>query len=171
MKCDGIISSVHPAVDAVGVWCCSKCGFITSKNGDHDVDVDLELVVDEGKKHRLFNQLSALRFLMVFSRETAYGGVWTEGSSQGHCAVAAIIVRYIFGGNLVSTIINGESHWFNQLGNLYIDITADQYGPDKVMIEEHLYPTLIRERFDNDIKEETMERVRKLIQNSFRGSF
>jgi len=59
-------------------------------------------------------------------------------SSSGHCAVVSAIVREAFGGDLVSALVNRESHWFNRLqahGDMFdVDLTGDQFGFPKVQI-------------------------------------
>lgn len=68
---------------------------------------------------------------------------------------------------MVSTKINGLSHWFNRLTvsgqDLDVDLTGDQFGhpPLQVAPAGSLYPaTLIRSELD--VKEETLTRARRL---------
>jgi hypothetical protein len=59
--------------------------------------------------------------------------------STGHCAVTAIVVRALFGGDFLSASVSGVSHWFNSIpldGALYdVDITGDQFGRPRVQIQ------------------------------------
>ena len=74
-----------------------------------------------------------------FSMVTAVPGTVAGSSpSTGHCAVAAIIMRSIFGGALISTTVQGESHWFNRIDIdgfvVDVDITGDQFDLEAVQI-------------------------------------
>ena len=68
----------------------------------------------------------------AWSRDTsATPDEWTpDNSARGQCAVTALIVQDRFGGVLVRGIVNSESHYWNRVGNLELDLTAGQFGAD-----------------------------------------
>lgn len=76
----------------------------------------------------------------IFSADTAYDSKNYKGGSHGHCAVVAAILKKKFGGDMYSTTINGQSHWFNQIivdEIAYdVDITGDQFGLPAVQVGE-----------------------------------
>jgi len=104
-----------------------------------------------------------------FSEETAYPGSWDPKlPSKGHCAAVAICVQRLLGGGLVSTKVNGESHWFNRIniperigGYIDVDLTADQFGYEPVRVGEagELYPEITRDRHPSEVKPETIDRA------------
>lgn len=102
-----------------------------------------------------------------FSSEFAKGGVSGRASSAGHCAVVSLIIRDLLGGELVSSVVNGESHWFNRLitadGAIDVDITADQFGLDSVRIAAagKLY-SATRVRSESEVAPETLRRSQLL---------
>jgi hypothetical protein len=55
-------------------------------------------------------------------------------SSTGHCAAVAFLLRERFGGQYVSTKVDGVSHWFNRVGGRDVDLTGDQFGFDRVRV-------------------------------------
>jgi hypothetical protein len=81
--------------------------------------------------------LAALRRRLerAWGPETIYAGSVvrpTDPVSRGQCAPTAEYIQHRFGGKLVGARIRGERHIFNRVGNLDIDLTADQYGGPKV---------------------------------------
>jgi hypothetical protein len=102
-----------------------------------------------------------------FSRDTAMAGSRGTGPSAGHCAVVAAIVFDLLGGELVSTVVQGESHWFNRFqldSETYdADITGDQWG--RAAIQTARESTLYRGtrlRKPEELNEETLRRAFKL---------
>lgn len=95
----------------------------------------------------IIEQLKHLRELLElhFSAETSFSGVKSKIPSTGHCAVVALIIYFAFNALIVSTKINGVSHWFNRLrinGSDYdFDLTGDQFGfePFKIDLANSLY--------------------------------
>lgn len=95
-----------------------------------------------------------------YARDTAAPDTPIIGSiqSSGHCMVAALILRSIFGGDLVSTTVEGKSHWFNRIdvGGFIVDvdITGDQFGLETIQVgpANALYdaPAKIRESSEAD---------------------
>lgn len=81
--------------------------------------------------------LESFRNLLVFSRDTAQPSTVAAVSymqaakSLGHCAAVAILVQRHFGGELVSTKVRGQSHWFNRIEGFDVDLTIDQFEPKK----------------------------------------
>ncbi len=92
--------------------------------------------------------------------------------STGHCAVASILVRSLFGGDFMSARVHGASHWFNSIpinGALYeADITGDQFGLARVRVKlvrgpgDEIYPES-RVRHVDDINAGTWSRYRVLV--------
>lgn len=53
---------------------------------------------------------------------------WTEDNpEQGQCAVVALIVQYGYGGILRRAIVNGESHYWNEIDGVTVDLTRSQF--------------------------------------------
>lgn len=67
--------------------------------------------------------------------EKEYNPLWP---SRGQCASTAVMIWLMWGGKLVSTRFNGQSHWFNRLeweGVEYdVDLTGDQFGFEAIQI-------------------------------------
>src|SRR5574341_1074674 len=80
----------------------------------------------------LESTLSGLRGRLerAFSASTAAPGFSGSTASAGHCAAVSAILSKLIGGTMVSTRIEGQSHWFNriQVGNREydVDLTGDQ---------------------------------------------
>lgn len=54
---------------------------------------------------------------------------WTqENPSYGQCAVTSLIVQHFFGGSLVRTVVEGVSHYYNELPDgTELDLTRQQF--------------------------------------------
>jgi hypothetical protein len=122
---------------------------------------DLETIQTTLKKLRLGLDSS-------FSTDTAVPGTLSTIPSAGHCAAVTVIVKSLLGGDLLSTKVQGISHWVNRLyldNDTYeVDLTGDQFGYHTVQISPNeLYPdeTL---RSIRDINEETFNRAEKLAK-------
>jgi len=109
-----------------------------------------------------------LQLAVAFSGETALPGARDDRTSAGQCAVAALVLRARFGGDLVSASHWGVSHWFNRVrtedGELYdVDVTGDQFGfaPIRVAMGGTLFPRTIVRRED-DVLDETWARAIRL---------
>lgn len=51
-----------------------------------------------------------------------------ENPSRGQCAVTALVVQDLHGGELMRTTVGGESHYLNQLPDgVLVDITKEQF--------------------------------------------
>jgi hypothetical protein len=102
----------------------------------------------------------------VFSVETAVPGTASQIPSAGHCAVVSAIAHADLGCEMVSAIVNGQSHWYSRLtsktnGCVYdVDITGDQFGYAPVRVAEAgtLYPGT-RVRDASQLNAETLRRA------------
>lgn len=54
---------------------------------------------------------------------------WSEtNAARGQCAVTSLIVQDVLGGKLLRTVIQGESHYFNELDSgERLDLTLSQF--------------------------------------------
>lgn len=106
-----------------------------------------------------------------FGLDTAAPGTISAIPSAGHCAAVAAIVYSEFGGELVSTFVRGQSHWFNRLrvGRRVfdVDLTGDQFGFDDVRVDtaNGLFPT-VRLRSCEQLNEETLLRALRLAERA-----
>lgn len=56
-----------------------------------------------------------------------------EGSSRpsgGQCLATAVLIRELFGGEIMMGIIGEDRHYWNRLNGIEVDLTSDQYGGD-----------------------------------------
>jgi hypothetical protein len=68
-----------------------------------------------------------------WSRDTsAEPEVWSEQTpSRGQCAVTALVVQDLFGGELLRCDAEHTSHYWNRLPSGHeVDLTRHQFGPD-----------------------------------------
>jgi len=68
--------------------------------------------------------------------ETAAPGTDGAGPGRpiGQCAVSALLMQDLFGGELLRAVIDGQSHYWNRIpGGGELDVTRGQY-PDEVEI-------------------------------------
>src|SRR5438105_1385155 len=90
----------------------------------------------------LLRQIREIRWRVEphFQPDTAAQGFAGTSPSTGHCAAVATIVHEQLGGDFVSAIVDGASHWFNRfttsIGTLDIDVTADQFGKRPIEVAE-----------------------------------
>lgn len=72
--------------------------------------------------------------LKCFCKETAYLSCQKDydayyDPTYGQCAITAMIVNDYFGGSIHKIRVDGGStHYFNKIGNLYFDLTSDQFS-------------------------------------------
>lgn len=133
--------------------------------------VDLEWVQEEREveiedfKKELINFRNQLE--PHFSASTACPGTVWNVVSSGHCAVVALLTQNKFGGELVSTKINGHSNWFNRIDGYDVDLTGDQFGFDEVQIKPQgtLYND-VKIRTIDEVNEETFERAELLAEKA-----
>jgi hypothetical protein len=74
----------------------------------------------------------ALRLRDVWSRDTsAQPDEWTaQNPALGQCAVTALIVQDVCGGDLLRSTVDGISHYWNRLpSGAELDLTFEQFGP------------------------------------------
>lgn len=101
-------------------------------------------------------------FNPVFGADTACEYKEYTSGSRGHCACVALIYWNIYGGDMASTIINNESHWYNKIiqngQSLDVDLTLDQYdGTKQVHIAPLLHP-IFKIRSVSEINSKTAQR-------------
>ena len=107
------------------------------------------------------------RLEQAFSLDTAAPGFAGYAQSAGHCAAVSVIVSKLLGAAMVSTKIQGQSHWFNRITigteQYDLDITGDQYGfpPVQCARAEKLYPAT-KVRSQEEVNAETLQRARLL---------
>jgi hypothetical protein len=107
----------------------------------------------------------------AFHPDTASQGFPGTVPSTGHCAAVAAIVHELFGGEMVSTRIDGHSHWLNRLRlenrTLDADLTGDQFGRPEFQIAPagELYPD-VRIRQPAELNAETLERAELLARRA-----
>jgi hypothetical protein len=124
-------------------------------------------------REHLLQQIAALRRQIEpeFRPDTAARGFTGTAPSTGHCAAVALIVQKSFGGEFVSAIVEGGSHWFNRIetvsGQLDVDLTGDQFG--RKSIETAAADMLFegtRVRHFGDLNAETLQRALLLARRS-----
>lgn len=83
------------------------------------------------------------RLETVWNEETSAGGYTPELPSTGQCAITALIVQDLLGGELLRTINMDISHYFNRLQDgTEIDLTRDQFStwdPEPFVVKERAY--------------------------------
>lgn len=71
------------------------------------------------------------RLRLAWSAETsATPDEWSAANSaRGQCAVTALVVQDVLGGELMRSTVLGESHYWNRLPNgREVDLTLEQFG-------------------------------------------
>ena len=116
------------------------------------------------------SSLGALRSRLevAYSDETKYP-LSTSASSitSGQCAVTVLLLHDLYGGEILSTVVEGESHWFNRINFGFavcdVDITGDQYGFPEIQVKRvgSLYPNS-RLRSREEVHLETERRLELL---------
>jgi hypothetical protein len=84
-------------------------------------------------------------FQECWSRETSYDPEkWTpENPTHGQCAITALVIQDLLGGDLLRAKVNGAEHYWNRLpDSRELDLTRNQFGsaltitaPDRVSRE------------------------------------
>ena len=86
--------------------------------------------------------------------------LWSpENPARGHCAVAALTVNDLFGGELLLATVERDGvrtgyHYWNRLAGLDVDLTADQFLPGEVINEPEALarpagrPTMYADQYD-----------------------
>jgi len=104
-----------------------------------------------------------LRLEEAWSAETAVDtNCWQrQNPAEGQCAVTALIVQDIFGGELLRSTVRGISHYWNQLhGGEHVDLTLEQFGSSPELDSE----PVLRPRSYVLSFPETRERYERLRQ-------
>jgi hypothetical protein len=106
-------------------------------------------------------------------------GEWTpERPSTGQCAVTALVVQDVYGGELLRALVDGQSHYWNRLpGGDELDLTRDQFDtfePVDTVVRDRAYvlsfPDTVRryrllaERASADDGEAAIARERAAIE-------
>ncbi|MCU1300709.1 MAG: hypothetical protein JWQ87_993 [Candidatus Sulfotelmatobacter sp.] len=103
--------------------------------------------VDQASTSPEANLLRTLPVVLreCWSRETSYDPEkWTpENPTHGQCAITALVIQDLLGGDLLRAKVNGAEHYWNCLPDLgELDLTRDQFGtadtittPEKVSRE------------------------------------
>lgn len=107
----------------------------------------------------------------AFRPDTASPGFPGTTPSTGHCAAVAAIAHELLGGEMVSTLVQGHSHWINRIElngqRIDVDLTGDQFERPPIQIGQpgDLYPGL-RVRAPSELTAETLERARLLAERA-----
>ena len=90
---------------------------------------------------------------------TAWRGRWTAARpSLNQCAITAMLIQDLYGGDLVATTMDGVPHFYNRLpGGQEIDLTRDQFRRDAVAGRCE-----VRTRASLDANTDTVRRYRLL---------
>src|SRR6202140_4399243 len=70
-------------------------------------------------------------FQECWSRDTSFDPEkWTpENSTHGQCAITALVIQDLLGGDLLRAKVNGAEHYWNRLpDSSELDLTRDQFG-------------------------------------------
>lgn len=106
-----------------------------------------------------------------FRPDTASQGFLGTTPSTGHCAAVAAIVYELFGGEMISAPVEGQSHWINRLQvngrTVDADLTGDQFGrlPIQIGPPGELYAGL-RVRSPAELTSETLARASLLAKRA-----
>jgi hypothetical protein len=76
------------------------------------------------------NVLWSLRSVLegLWSAETSVNGTLDpERCSRGQCVPTALLVNELYGGDILRTVVRGESHYFNRVKGVEVDLTRDQF--------------------------------------------
>ncbi len=105
---------------------------------------------------------------LVFSTETSHI-IDPTCPSAGHCALVALVVQQIYGGELVSAMVRDQSHWYNRIDDREVDLTADQFDRAPVIIHHIDDPIWqnSRVRSISEVKSETFVRLHRFQQKLF----
>lgn len=110
-----------------------------------------------------------------WTEETKHPSTTSDIPSAGQCVVTAVFIYFAFGGELVSAIVNGESHWFNRFyigaDEYDVDLTGDQFGFKPIQIKEAglLYGNS-RVRRIGEVNMETLLRAYKFLLGMYKNS-
>ena len=105
--------------------------------------------------------------------DTAAQEAWSESlPEKGQCAVTALVVQDVFGGDLLRAEVSGESHYWNRLSSGdEIDFTRGQFeafSPGPIEMRSRGYVLSFPDTFRRYLV--LRERVHKLRERAFAGS-
>lgn len=93
--------------------------------------------VDPSRESSMNMEIPA--FLEAWNAETSADPSWTpDNPALGQCAVTALFVQDIHGGDLLRCEVPGGSHYWNRLpSGVELDLTAGQFdtAPDRMNVE------------------------------------
>lgn len=103
-----------------------------------------------------------------WSKETAYPACQSEwvpnDPTYGQCAITAMLVYDLFGGSIHRIHVNGGgTHYFNKLGNQYVDLTRQQFDLYNIPVEYE--PNDVINRVFCGKNENTQKRFELLVDN------
>lgn len=93
-----------------------------------------EIQRSDGKRH-VVDSIDKLFYVLldVWCRDTAYPSCQKDYDHEndptyGQCAITATLVHDMFGGTIHKIKVDGGgTHYFNKIGDHYIDLTSDQF--------------------------------------------
>ena len=68
------------------------------------------------------------RLEQAWDERTSAGGFTAERPSTGQCAVVALVVHDMLGGEILRVVNAGDSHYFNRIDGNELDLTRDQFA-------------------------------------------
>ena len=87
----------------------------------------------------------------------AYQASWSaDNPSAGQCAITALVVQDIYGGDIYSCKVGRNSHFINMIDDKIVDLTADQFGGvEKIQYIKGSFKLRTRESLlkNKDVKE------------------
>jgi len=66
----------------------------------------------------------------VWSTDTSSptGAWWPSNPARNHCSVTALVVQDLFGGEILSTLTSGGTHFYNRIDGRKWDLTVSQFA-------------------------------------------
>ena len=104
--------------------------------------------------------------VLAWSRETSSDPVnWSDSNpAYGQCAVSALVIQSVMGGDLLRAKVGSVSHYWNRLScGIELDVTRGQFDPDTAIPRGE-----IRTREYVLSFEETKNRYDRLMENIMR---
>jgi len=78
----------------------------------------------------------------AWGADTTAASEWSaELPERGQCAVVALLLQDAYGGILKRALVNGESHYWNEINGEVVDLTRAQFTGELVIEDE-----VVRER-------------------------
>jgi len=71
----------------------------------------------------------------LWDEETAYPASLKTGKQckgRGQCYVTSLVIKRLFGGEVIRGHIGDEIHYWNKVDGVEVDLTSDQYGGDGI---------------------------------------